>query len=546
MRFDNTKQLIFFEMANPQDAQIAIQIQQFILLHRTQQVSACGASHGRPFINATTTQFVVMIGGGVFNPGVLQADLTINGAEQIMSTPEFFNNVIAYCLLVVTPNFIEIWDVCVVGQRSSGIGSVFMGLLCHFFRFQKPLWLIVIPGNAHAAKTYFKNGFKISTISCLNSSDTVCGFTTPNIVMTKVPSGDTFDDMPSNIIDQQMSLFNKYSAALSEIIKKEQLNIYFSPELLFNTDTLTKKPAFETCAGLLLVKWPDNSITKLVNNKKYIRLELKKTFLMGIQDPPVCKLPIGSSFSFHTHPDNVINFNGKVVQVPSMMDTMYIFDMIIYNATSDKNLAMIFIFVHDGFFVITASSDFHNFLHSYTKLSPPTAEKQLLDALKNSINRFISNTYLNWSHETSQARNLYIDPLQIGDDLPDLSLYTAQMRTEFANMTCEKFNTITVKNIIENDSTGLIPKAIKYYLDNININAFDPNTTRIWSAAYYPITPQNRVDGMYFDFTDVLTTEIGNLDGVSHDDPSILSTRVDPSVMFKGLATTYQNKSFTV
>jgi hypothetical protein len=510
MKIDATHQIIVLNLRDPTERQLAGRMEHFIIHNRQAANTGCGSAspgaavHG--FINNTMTDFVIMV-----NPGFKVLYRNADGRfESPHTEQEIIANIIAYCIIKESATNYEIWDVCVLGPRGTGIGPVFINLLCTNIpalldlpRGPKPFWLIVVPGNTAAAKTYLRNGFSIGGITLLDSSNMLSGFATPNILMT-CPN-------PSVRInnDAQVPMFTSISDILQTRLRAQNLNIYLAGNILSNMETLVSALPLETCGSLFvtgIVDNPDHRILRLGMSKS-----ITKGTLANPPNPQSCAVP-NTDFGYHIHVDALGPLNLHIVQIPSGGDITASIVTAINSAARHVTMCAQFIFLRHGIFTVTISPEFAEFLFiMFGTLVQKATFLDGVELISNSVNGFVAARYDMAAHQYSLNRML-------PHPHADINVYADAERDAHATQICQFINTITVQDVIAGDPTGRLIATILQYQATVK-NAINLATTQVVTATYHPVTDIHRINGINIVCPNVLLTDIARVRVYNPADP---------------------------
>lgn len=517
MKIDVTHQIIVLNLRDPTERQLAGRMEHFIIHHRQAENTGCGSAspgaavHG--FINNTMTDFVIMV-----NPGFKVSYRNADGNfESPHTEAQIIDNIIAYCIIKESATHYEIWDVCVLGQRGTGIGANFINLLCTNIpalldipRGPKPFWLIVVPGNTAAAKTYLRHGFSIGGITLLDSSNMLSGFATPNILMT-------CPNPPAQINnDAQVPMFTSISDILRARLRSQNLNIYLAANIISNMEALVSALPLETCGSLFVTGIVDNP------DQRSLRLGMSKTIIKGtIANPPnpqSCAVP-NTDFGYHVHVDALGEANLHIVQIPSGGDITGSIVSAINSAARHVTMCAQFIFLRHGIFTVTISPAFAEFL--FIMFGTLVQEATFLDGIaliSNSVNGFVAGRYDTAAREYSLNRLL-------PHPHADSSVYADAERDAHATQICQFINTITVQEVIAGDLTGRLISTILQYQATFK-NAINLATTQLVTATYHPVSDINRINGINIICPNVLLTDIARVRVYDPADPEFENTLI--------------------
>ena len=499
MKIDATHQIIVLNLRDPSERELARRIDRFIIHNRQGANAGCGSAspgaavHG--FINDTMTDFVIMV-----NPGF---QVTYRNADGRFESPhnenEIMANIIAYCIIKESATAYEIWDVCVLGSRGRGIGPAFIQLLCRNIplplldipRTYKPFWLIVVPGNTPAAKTYLRNGFSLGPVTLLDSSNMASGFATPNISMT-CPN----PYVPTDNI-AQLAVFTRTSETLMAALVAKTLIIYLPANVLMNMDILVTTFRHETCGALVVTGVEENPAFP---GYRALRLGMSKLITKGYINPQNCVIPY-SDFGYHIHHDSLLQYNAQIVQIPSAGDIngaiIYSIVSCIHNKTT---MCAQFIFLRNGIFTITIDPVFAQLLFTTFRIIENDKTHEGVTLITNSLERYITGIYHTFIHAHAQTRGMLQVPGR------DYTSYTDQERFVHGTEICRFINTITIQNLLQGDITGELVATINQYEITVGrpINAA---TTQLVTATYHAVN--DRTQGINIICPNVLLTDIG-------------------------------------
>ena len=521
MKIDATHRIIVLNLRNPRERQLAGRIEHFIIHHRQGANTGCGSAAAvNGFIPTTMTDFVIMVNRGFA--------VTYRNPDGTFDTPhpeaQIIENIIAYCIIKESQTNYEIWDVCVVGRRGVRTGPDFINLLCtnipellvsqegllaDRLRGPKPFWLIVVPGNTLAARTYLRNGFSIGGITLLDSSNMLSGFATPNILMT-------CPNPPPRINnDAQLAIFANISDILHATLRAQTLNIFLPANILSNMEALVVLQ-LETCGSLFvtgIVDMPD---------QRLLRLGMSKTIIKGtIANPPnpqSCAVP-NTDFGYHVHVDALGIFNQHIVQIPSGGDITASIVSAINSAARHVTMCAQFIFLRHGIFTVTISPAFAEFL--FVMFGMLVQEATFLDGIaliSNSVNGFVTGKY------DTTARQYSLNRL-LPHPHADSRVYADADRDAHATQICQFINTITVQEVIAGDQTGRLIATILQYQATVK-NAINLSTMQLVTATYHPVTDANRLNGINIICPNVLLTDITRVQVYHPADPEIENTLI--------------------
>lgn len=497
MIIDNSGKFIIFDLSNGNDKIVSTIIESFIFNTKHTSVGSCGSATNSSFISGSN-YLCIMISHDAFTDIIRDMfGNIIDKTNEVaiytkMTDPVFLNLISAYCLIKEQVHCYEIWDVCVFSEeRGKNIGTQFINILLQVpFAVRKNFWLVVLPNNTRAAKTYTKNGFKIDLATKTNSIGQPMGFIKPVISFTYI-LGNSLTPIAS-AVDIEVKNFETVSKLIEEDLIKNTLHIAFSPDTLRLVKSMVE--------DLLVINEIGGGIqftsTIIRNGITYNVFDFNNQVTKGTQTYVIPKHIEQNPFFFHSHPDSIKeNFNGLIVQTPSILDLKATLNLLINQTIYNIKTSISFTFCHKAVFVTRFTSDFSDFVHKISKLN-----NTLFSIIQPSIDIIDAQIYHKSIHFNNDLLKKMFTEIDGVDNCSQI--VKLKLRKFTAEYFCKKLNQLSIQDILLNaspDNKATLLKIIDVYKRLKDIQ-FEPSVT-LFNVSYHEIT--NIDDGLFIECEDI-------------------------------------------